>query len=956
MGTGLLRASLAALLIGFSGLHCGTGVSQPAANIQAGNPAADGPAAELLARGNPADWNVMPAIQEFDSLDSLLNSSRQKHIVEIPELPEISGWYTHLGTEGHASRVFTGEQIILITETDSLRAFNRRTGDYLWTYDGNGADWFDGAYVIGEHYIGCFRDADFSNIVDATDGSDLQDIRKRRLISIGPEGAVWLAEAVQTEAWEPTSFDLVQLVNPASGEVLEQHALPGVFGGCGQPSFGNDYIALLTNDSLYSYKPGAAPRRIADSRLNCAHEMQMDGPYLAQLSFESLFEDPTATDTGGYRREGEPLLRVFDLSSGDELWQQEMPGLYNSYGEQMKVNQQLLAINRDPGMNLFDIRTGRQLHPYQARDYTGGGQWISLAGEHVYWDGEENQQGRVELLDAATGTVTVLDALSGLDVQNITVDGNEMFVLFETVPSGHDFYDANSHLLKLDLGPDGLPLPGKLVVNGELPDYSQQVASFMEAADPSSESGLMGQFVDGDINAFKLLLPLMPEMQPAQLDSLALLAIRISPEDNSEWGPRDYQAIDALVDQLMKQPDEHYVDTLLRWYAAPPTARMQESIPGLLASCGGSQAKAWLDSYYGVLLTPAYQAKQPPYSFGTEDRRIDSYWDAEGQAEPVWQATAAGPGGTSYTAFVGDGPLCSREILLGIDEDADGAFEEVLATGLLHNYFRLMHPGGPLRRDPGYDRDAPSPPRALTLELSGSPGQLTIGHYKAVNKRVDYDNTEEGGDKGHYMVMEAAEWQEDTLDLAALRMDSDGDGLTDVAEQLMQTDPANPDSDGDGAGDAEDAHPLADPSASGVMERAVLRGMAFFYTVDGNDGWWRDLEPASPWHVMFIESTEGLGPLAYSTANSQSISLSSEEQVQRYRDLLDGAGSYSSIEVSINPDPVSHDPAVNPWAEELPASARLTMHINMPLSGHMITLAEIDGEYYPISEEMTWVS
>lgn len=50
------------------------------------------------------------------------------------------------------------------------------------------------------------------------------------------------------------------------------------------------------------------------------------------------------------------------------------------------------------------------------------------------------------------------------------------------------------------------------------------------------------------------------------------------------------------------------------------------------------------------------------------------------------------------------------------------------------------------------------------------------------------------------------------LSLQALRLDTDKDGLTDLVEKRIGTDPTKPDTDGDGVNDGLDANPLAKPS------------------------------------------------------------------------------------------------------------------------------------------------
>ncbi|WP_394796508.1 PQQ-binding-like beta-propeller repeat protein [Armatimonas sp.] len=68
-------------------------------------------------------------------------------------------------------------------------------------------------------------------------------------------------------------------------------------------------------------------------------------------------------------------------------------------------------------------------------------------------------------------------------------------------------------------------------------------------------------------------------------------------------------------------------------------------------------------------------------------------------------------------------------------------------------------------------------------------------------------------------------WVKRFVNNLALRDDSDGDGLTDLAEKRLGTDPHNTDTDGDGLGDSEDRNPLAAPRS--LTDEETILAAAF---------------------------------------------------------------------------------------------------------------------------------
>lgn len=111
-----------------------------------------------------------------------------------------------------------------------------------------------------------------------------------------------------------------------------------------------------------------------------------------------------------------------------------------------------------------------------------------------------------------------------------------------------------------------------------------------------------------------------------------------------------------------------------------------------------------------------------------------------------------------------------------------------------------------------------------------------------------------------------------TFTLEELRKDTDGDGLTDLLEARLGTDPKKSDTDDDGLSDGRDANPLLKPGASG--DRSQLLQAVFFAMVAG--------DPASGPTVVLLD-----GPMQqeFVGANGPVVCLTSGEQKQRLQEI-----------------------------------------------------------------------
>ncbi|MBN1773686.1 MAG: hypothetical protein JXB32_20655 [Deltaproteobacteria bacterium] len=222
---------------------------------------------------------------------------------------------------------------------------------------------------------------------------------------------------------------------------------------------------------------------------------------------------------------------------------------------------------------------------------------------------------------------------------------------------------------------------------------------------------------------------------------------------------------------------------------------------------------------------------------------------------------------------------------------------------------------------------------------------------------------------------------------AALRKDADGDGWTDLLEARLRTDPAKADTDGDGLADALDPAPRGsgsgDPplcatppytgclvdetgrrlddgcrlcpeavTAAGCSRLGVLHA-AFF----GNFAFASGDEP------LFVEGPAEVN-LQYEGYPGPVVWLTEAEADELQREVgLDGA-TYFSFDQRREEGPDGEYHSVGSPLEQVEFSedgARATVNVTefrgrLNAVGHRIELRCLEGKWYPLTLEMTWIS
>jgi hypothetical protein len=171
--------------------------------------------------------------------------------------------------------------------------------------------------------------------------------------------------------------------------------------------------------------------------------------------------------------------------------------------------------------------------------------------------------------------------------------------------------------------------------------------------------------------------------------------------------------------------------------------------------------------------------------------------------------------------------------------------------------------------------------------------------------------------------------------------DQDGDGLTDLVEARLGTDPANPDTDGDKVGDATDPCPDAAPRELGDEEKIIAACM--------------DARYFEQWDTPAMLEVEGVKPFElYGYAGV--LMWNSKGLEAAY-----GAG-INSLRFSAYVDPRERGEGETPhWVQFNEDHTEATTEIGrvsggLNGDGYVCQLRKYGDRWYVISMEMSWVS
>lgn len=885
-------------------------------------------------------------------------------IEEVPELPNYEGWYRHLGADLYYSGLFSFASYVGVYSMEDMLVFDRVGGQKIWEF--KSSTLFPKGQIVGGSGWICFADytATAVNMIDGNILWKKDDFQPLAAFGESDEAAVWLARK-NHQGSSATEFDEIQLVSAFSGETLQTIVNPNILAACVNSNGNSDVLAIRTTQGFKVFdtnseitgfdapsEGGRAELLLVDDVLISLESIPIP-PDVQGFDSQQWFENPT--------NDLRAILTAYELD-GKVLWRNEIDrSLSLGFETVMSGNGKLIVLNDYPGLIAYSFISGELLFQTPKNNQSGGHS-IQAFGKHVLWDGNgpPGMNSNLALLDPADGENRYVLNDPKLSVWSALAVDNQLLILATTDPSGHGFIDSNHHLLAFALGTDNLPKPGELVKWGVPASQSGITDRFFAARNPIADDTLLEEVKAGGINTFSALLDRIDGADVVYLDALGHIAAELK---NAEPSPGPYtlptfSQADALLDKLHAEPNEEYSDTVLDWLNDPAMEVMHYPMLGVLAACGGTKAGSYLDSYYEGRKVIEREVLRPPFNL-TELSKVGGVPFQVDQMPGVGWAEVVTDSGERIVAFVSDGLVSSRDIYIGVDTDNDGSFEEILPTGLNDTYFHHVHPGGIMLR---------GKPENIELVVDGE--NLQITYHEPVMEEVVYDS---GGESHTYMDMNGGEFVTATLSFAELRLDSDGDGLSDITEQLLFTNPDDPDTDGDGIRDDVDPCPNVDPATMGKLERGIARALDYYFRSGRQSPFWEGWNEGQPWVARYI-AVEGAGPVAYSQGDPCfGICLSSPKQTEKYQQLLNHYNAFSLVEVSLmdteqqwvdTTNEVSQ-PELSPeeleemeqyWQQMNPGGHRYFVYINLSLHGASIPLAEIDGELYPVKADLTWIS
>ena len=386
--------------------------------------------------------------------------------------------------------------------------------------------------------------------------------------------------------------------------------------------------------------------------------------------------------------------------------------------------------------------------------------------------------------------------------------------------------------------------------------------------------------------------------------------------------------------RVLKHPRRADEAALLQLIQHTQNEKERLVILSALAVCGGERSAPVLKDYYdGINVTrrnPPPAAFELPAPYGPYAEQ-DNHLDFAG-----WDRSKVQYGDALYSAVIGGGPQSLRDILLCTGANQDGSYSRCIPTGLLDSGPQWRHwaPWGA------------KPETPIKLSIAGGVVSIT---YNEPGVPIQSRNG---------ITTETNKVVLTSLALEDLRRDSDGDGLTDVTEKCLTTDPARPDTDGDGLADLVDPHPLADPAKMDYVARGVARALDYVVKNDLFPWFWYSGASRMPYYAEHYLVT-GIEDLAWAPdADTYGIAITGEDRA--FPMQADNSVHVFTMEELKKPR-AANDFSSRAMAQMSVPDALDSRHVAYVVDiegvslGFHIVLCDVNGELYPAYATMTWI-
>lgn len=512
-------------------------------------------------------------------------------------------------------------------------------------------------------------------------------------------------------------------------------------------------------------------------------------------------------------------MSALDADSGRLLWR-AAPGT-GCAG--VRVIKGLVLFNRGAGDGV-DLKTGALVRRSQLG--LGRGDLAQFAQDPGWTSGlPAAQAGRG---DAGPSLCSAVLTDYGYQVlQEVEHDG-QLLVAAAYQPSPYKSIETFV-LFRLRLDSEGRLTPGKLEPAFPL-NLRAAVDEFYSMDDPLADADLMSVLAGEELSGLNQLRKRIKHARSNHILALIALCEYYRPAADAPY--TDYYVrerilwpmADNLLSALAAKPDPAWAPAIGAWLEQAPNDLLAYKLLCLLMKMRSPEAYAVLGRFYDERIYSRRQPLKPPYKL---IKPVDTSRWASCPA-----ASKKAPG-LRDVAFVREDIYEGDTIFVCLDVDAANMAREILYTGLTDK-----------RSLEGDERYLSVLPATKPLAVSTTRTSAEILHHTRASDTRPVAAT---------LVTSKVEY-------AALRADSDQDGLPDIVEQQLRLDPANPDIDGDGLLDGEDSLPNIEQSKFGPLERGLQRAMVcdLLMRKDYSVG-----ETPLPWSAQYF-TAGGCAPVAIS--------------------------------------------------------------------------------------------